>query len=215
MTQTLAISEQVKTLAEVESKFGLQPASDRSFFSEWHEDLPDLTEAEIARLNLLKQRYLYHRKHGAVAEGAVNLMMMSPLLEMAGFYDPPYLLQSEVTVNIEVTELDVIYRGRIDALVLQEQLWIVLVESKRSTFSFDVAIPQALTYMVGRGLSDRPLFGLVSNGGQFMFIKLLRESSSLYGFSDEFSLYRQRNELCDVLKVLKQRGQAVLDQEIR
>jgi hypothetical protein len=207
MTQTLAVSEHLTTLAEVETKFGLQPASDRDFFTEWYKNLPDLSEAEIARLSLFKERYLYHRKHGALAEGAVNFVVMSPLLEIAGFYDPPFLLQSEVSVNIEVTELDTIYRGRIDALVLQEQLWILLIESKRTTFNFDVAIPQALTYMVSHAQVDRPVFGLVSNGGQFMFIKLLRRDNLQYALSDEFSLYRQRNELCDVLKVLKRLGQ--------
>jgi hypothetical protein len=206
MPQTLAISDHLKTLAEVETAFGLRPASDRSFFTEWSEDLPELTEEEIARLNLFKQRYLYHRKHGAIAEGAVNFIIMSPLLEMAGFYDPPYLLQSEVSVNIEVSDLDVTYRGRVDALVLQDQLWIVLLESKRATFNFDMAIPQALSYMVSHVRDDRPVFGLVSNGGQFMFIKLVQHMGLQYGLSDEFSLYRQRNELWDVLKVLKRLG---------
>lgn len=206
MPRTLAISEHLKTLAEVETTFGLRPAGDRSFFTEWSEGLSELTEEETVRLNLFKQRYLYHRKHGAIAEGAVNFVIMSPLLEMAGFYDPPYLLQSEVSVNIEVEDLDVVYRGRIDALVLQERLWVVLLESKRATFNFDMAIPQALSYMVSHVQGDRPIFGLVSNGGQFMFIKLMQQMGLQYGLSDEFSLYRQRNELCDVLKVLKRLG---------
>jgi hypothetical protein len=203
MPQALAVSEHLKTLAEVETVFGLRSSGDRSFFTEWSEELPELSEEEIARLNLFKQRYLYHRKHGPIAEGAVNFMIMSPLLEMAGFYDPPYLLQSEVSVNIEVEDSDVVYRGRIDALVLQERLWVVLLESKRTMFNFDMAIPQALSYMVSHGQRDRPAFGLVSNGGQFMFIKL---AGLQYGLSDEFSMYRQRNELWDVLKVLKRLG---------
>jgi hypothetical protein len=207
MSQTLAISEHLKTLADVEKTFGLKPASDRSFFTEWFEGLPELTEDEIARLNLFKQRYLYHRKQGAIAEGAVNFIILSPLLEMAGFYDPPYLLQSEVSVNIEVEDLDVVYRGRIDALVLQERLWIVLLESKRATFNFDMAIPQALSYMASHAQGDRPVFGLVSNGGQFMFIKLMQQMGLQYSLSDEFSLYRQRNELWDVLKILKRLGE--------
>jgi hypothetical protein len=215
MSQTLAISEHLKTLAEVETTFGIRPNSDRSFFTEWSEGLPELSEEEIARLNLFKQRYLYHRKHGAIAEGAVNFIIMSPLLEMAGFYDPPYLLQSEVSVNIEVEDLDVIYRGRVDALVLQERLWVVLLESKRATFNFDMAIPQALSYMVsyvqgvdlGSLEEHRSVFGLVSNGGQFMFIKLMQQMGLQYSLSDEFSLYRQRNELCDVLKILKRLGE--------
>lgn len=208
MPRTLAISEHLKTLAEVETVFGLRPAGDQSFFTEWSEGLSELTEEETVRLNLFKQRYLYHRKHGAIAEGAVNFIIMSPLLEMAGFYDPPYLLQSEVSVNIEIEDLDVVYRGRIDALVLQERLWVVLLESKRATFNFDMAIPQALSYMVSHVQGDRPVFGLVSNGGQFMFIKLMQQMGLQYGLSDEFSLYRQRNELCDVLKVLKRLGKS-------
>jgi hypothetical protein len=206
MVQSLAISENIITLAEVEAKFGLKPAVDRAFFTEWYDGLPELGEEEIVRLNLCKQRYLYHRKHGALAEGAVNFVVMSLLLELASFYDPPFLLQSEVSVNIEVADLDVIYQGRIDALVLQEQLWILLLESKRTTFNFDIAIPQALTYMVSHAQIDRPIFGLVSNGGQFMFLKLLRQNELRYALSDEFSLYRERNELCDVLKILKRLG---------
>jgi hypothetical protein len=51
------------------------------------------------------------------------------------------------------------------------------------------------------------LFGLVSNGGQFMFIKLMNQMGLQYSLSDEFSLYRQRNELWDVLKILKRLGE--------
>jgi hypothetical protein len=48
---------------------------------------------------------------------------------------------------------------------------------------------------------------LVSHGGQFMFLKLMRQDECLYGLSDEFSLYRQRNELCDVLGYHRKAGQ--------
>lgn len=40
-----------------------------------------------------------------------------------------------------------ILQGRIDALVLQNRLWIVLIESNKTTFDLKLAIPQTLTYM--------------------------------------------------------------------
>ncbi|MEM9164088.1 MAG: hypothetical protein AAGC54_13600 [Cyanobacteria bacterium P01_F01_bin.4] len=84
MVQTLAIAETVKTLAEAESRLNLRPATDPAFFTEWSDSLPTISEADQARLNLIKQRYLYHRKNGYLAEGTVNFIVMAPLLELAG-----------------------------------------------------------------------------------------------------------------------------------
>lgn len=36
------------------------------------------------RLDQIKQRYLYHRQYGHLLEGAVNFIVIAPLLEMAG-----------------------------------------------------------------------------------------------------------------------------------
>jgi hypothetical protein len=33
---------------------------------------------------------LYHRAEGDLPEGTVMLLVMSPLLAIAGFYDPPF-----------------------------------------------------------------------------------------------------------------------------
>lgn len=209
MGQTLAITEAVKTLAEVETKFNLKPAVAQQFFHEWQQNLPELTLAEAARLDLIKQRYLYHRKHGPLAEATVNFIVIAPLLEMAGFYDPPFLLRSEVPVQIQAEDQEQIYRGRIDALVLQEQLWILILESKQTTFSTGVALPQALAYMIASPNPERPVYGLVSNGEYFMFLKLLNQEQGEYAFSNDFSVYQQQNTLFDVLKILKQLGQII------
>ncbi|MFM7372413.1 MAG: type I restriction endonuclease, partial [Sphaerospermopsis kisseleviana] len=93
------------------------------------------------------------------------------------------------------------YHGRIDALVLNNNLWIVLVEAKRSSFSFLVAVPQALTYMTASPNGDKPTYALVTNGDHFMFVKL---QQSQYDLSDDFSLFkRSSNELYRVLQILK------------
>jgi hypothetical protein len=200
VVQVLAVTDYIDSLAEVETQFKLSRNNDPLFFTEYSRDLPELSVAEQQRLDLIKQRYLYHRQYEHLLEGAVNFIVIAPLLEMAGFYDPPFHLRSEASIQLELEdENDKIYRGRIDSLILQEHLWIILVESKRTSFSADVALPQAIAYMAANPHRDRSTFGLVSNGAYSIFVKLDR---SQYGFSEDFSLNRQQNELYDVLRVL-------------
>ena len=122
---------------------------------------------------------------------------------------PPFRLRSEVSVKFEVEDEDEILRGRIDSLVVLDRLWILLVESKQTSFNMDVALPQALAYMMITPEPEKPTYGLVSNGAYCMFLKLVQGARSHYALSSDFSFYRQRNELWDVLKILKQIGQRI------
>ncbi len=84
------------------------------------------------------------------------MVLLSPLLELAGFYQAPYKFRAEVSTAIEaIGDNDEILRGRIDALVLQNQLWIVLIESKKATFDLELALPQTLAYMAA---TPNPIF---------------------------------------------------------
>lgn len=209
MVAIIPIAENITTLAQVEDKFNLTQADSDEFFSEWFEGLPEITDQEKEILDRVKTRYHYHRKGGTLAEGAVNLMVLSPLLELAGFYDYPFTISAEPTVQISVEDKEEIYRGRIDVLVLQEQFWLLVVESKRTTFNMDIAIPQALAYMMAHPIQNKPAYGMVTNGSYFMFLKLVKGDSPQYALSDDFSLYRRRNELYDVLRVLRRIGRAI------
>ena len=51
-----------------------------------------------------------------------------------------------------------------------------------------------------------PLFAMVTNGGEFFFLKLNRQETPQYDISRIFSLLPMQNELYDVLKVLKRLG---------
>ncbi len=200
MVQVLAITDYIDSLAEAETRFGISRNDEPSFFTEWSSDLPELTNGEKERLDLIKQRYLYHRQYGHLLENVVNFIVIAPLLELAGFYDPPFRLRSEVSVRLEIEDRDKkVYQGRIDSLVIQENFWIILVEAKRTSFNIEVALPQALAYMSANPQPQKASFGLVSNGAYSMFVKL---EQSQYGFSDDFSLNRQHNELYDVLRIL-------------
>lgn len=200
MVQLLAVTDYITSLAEAERVYGLSASSDFAIaFPEWTTQLQPLPSADKDRLDLIKQRYLYHRRHGHLLENAVNFLVISPLLELAGLYDPPYLLRSETSVRFQMPdENDRIYQGRIDALVVLDQLWVVLVESKRTSFNMTTALPQALAYMASQ-VQQSPTYGLVSNGEYSVFIKL---EDKQYAFSDDFSLNRRSNQLYDVLQIL-------------
>lgn len=205
MPPTLAVTDVVMTLNQAEIQFNLCRAENLQFFSEWLADLPTLTEQKQASLDHIQQVYLYQRSKGVLAEGTVNILLTSPLLYLAGLCDPPFTIRAEAPVKIELADGETTLQGRIDALVLHERIWVVVVEAKRTSFPVLDAIPQTLAYMMARPTPEKPSFGLVTNGDQFIFVKAVQVPVPQYDFSDDFSLVaRRRNELWDVLRILKQ-----------
>ena len=138
---------------------------DDEFFTEWFEDLPELSDTEKVALSSIRQRYVYHRNDGPLLEGTVNLVVVSPLLTVAGFLDPPFKIRSPESVKISIDDPDEIIKGLIDVLVVQEQLWIVVVGSKRNTIPVTAALPQILAYMMAGLSGNEPIFGLVRGKG--------------------------------------------------
>ena len=199
MAQTLAVTDYITSLAEAERLLNLSASNEPNFFNEWLTELPTVTNTEQQRLDQIKQRYFYHRQYGHLLENAVNFLVISPILELAGFYDPPFHLRSEVSVKFELEDKDkTVYQGRIDSLVVKDNLWVILVEAKRTSFNMTVALPQALTYLATHS-QTYPCYAWVSNGEYSMFVKCDRHT---YAFSDDFSLNRRQNELYNVLQIL-------------
>ncbi|MBE9063080.1 hypothetical protein [cf. Phormidesmis sp. LEGE 11477] len=213
MAQILAVSEIITTFRQVEQKLGLSLSDDPDFFLEWSSDLPSLTAAERSRLDEVRKNYLYQISDGALLEETIKLVILLPLLELAGFYSTPYKFRAEVPVEIEALgDNNEILRGRIDGLVLLEQLWVVVIESKQTTFDLEMALPQTLAYMAASPRRDLPLYGMVANGSSYLFVKTLGDSPQerlrqRYGVSDLFGTRLQsRNNLHEVLKILKYLG---------
>ncbi|MGB3204363.1 MAG: restriction endonuclease subunit R [Crinalium sp.] len=198
------------TLGDLIDKFNLQRATDEQFFTEWLTDLPQLSEVEKQTLDRVKNNYLYLIERYSMSESIVKMVVLSPLLDLAGFYQPPYRVEGEPSVEIVVENEGEIVRGQIDVLVLHHQLWILVVESKRNTASIEVGIPQALAYMLGNPNREKPTFGLVTNGTSFMFLKLTKQGTPQYARSDQFSIFRQDNELYTVVSILKRLGNLLL-----
>ncbi|MEO0540907.1 MAG: type I restriction enzyme HsdR N-terminal domain-containing protein [Cyanobacteria bacterium P01_A01_bin.105] len=193
-----AVTQAITTLAEAEQLLGITRSEDPASFMEWQQSLPTLTATEQSALDELHRRYLYQRSEGHLLEGTVTLLFASPLLTVAGFYDPPFKLRAEVPVELVINDGEETLQGRIDVLVLKNYLWVVVLESKKTTLSAWSALPQTLAYLTAN--PDRPSFGLLTNGDDIIFVKL---SSSQYTLSRVFAPLVTRQDLYGVMQVLK------------
>lgn len=205
---TIAATQAITTLREAHERFHLSRVTDEPFFNEWRESLPVLTTAEVAELTHLKNRYLYYMEEGEISEGTANVIMISPLLGALGLCDPPYRIRGEQWMRLALetdTEAGpLLLEGRIDALTLQGHLWLVVLEGKRGGFSVLQAIPQTIAYMIGNPNPELPVFGLVTNGYDYLFLKLVQGSSPRYALSHNFTLLSdEQNNLLQVGRILK------------
>lgn len=204
MSQTLPIEK--VTLYDLEQRFNLILETDLAFFSEWQRNLPELTAMEDERLVRIEAAYA-NLERRSLLENTVKLAILSPLLDLAGFFLPPFYIETELTVEIIEEERDIQLRGRIDVLVLMEKLWLLVIESKRAAFSLKVGIPQALAYMLASPQSKQsghPTFGLVTNGSSFVFLKLVREQEMTYYAKSKEFILGQDQGLTLTLQIMKQ-----------
>ncbi|MBD2569933.1 type I restriction endonuclease subunit R [Anabaena lutea] len=210
MVSIVGITDTIKSLSDLQTRCNLHPAEDENFFNEWLTDLPQLNQQEQSGVTRIKQRYDYHRVDGLLLEGTINLLVVSPLLELAGFLDSPYRIRSPYGINLEIEEPEETIRGFIDVLVVQEKLWIFVVESKRNSIPVVAAIPQLLAYMLTTPHRDKSVFGMATNGDEFIFIKIAITDKPQYEVSRTFSLFPRRHELAEVLQILKRLGKAIM-----
>lgn len=209
---SIAVTDAITTLAEAEARFHLTRTEAEQFFPEWYGDLPTLTETEETGLAELRRRYLYQRSQGHLLESTVMLLFASPLLTLAGFYDPPFfIVRAEESVQLLLTDSEEVLQGRLDVLVLKEQFWVVVLESKKTALSVWSALPQTLAYLAANPYPERPSFALMTNGDDSVFVKLAQTKGRQYNFSRSFAALASHQELQHILQGLKQLGRVVAD----
>jgi hypothetical protein len=190
-------------LAYLKERFGLQQIEDETFFTEWLDNLPEITDLEKQYLDRVKSNFLNLAQRPPILENAVKMVVLSPLLDLAGFYSQPFSIGTEESIEISIEDEGEVIRGRIDILVIQKQLWLLVIESKRAGISLLENIPQALAYMLASPNQEKPVFGLLTNGSHFLFLKLTKTDIPMYDVSDEFTLLKRKNELYEVIAILK------------
>jgi hypothetical protein len=206
---SIAITEAITTIAEAERRFGLSRTEEEYFFPEWWRDLPPLSPGERSAADELRRRYLYQRSEGQLLEGTVILLLASPLLTLAGFYDPPFRVRAEESIKLILQDEEEILQGRIDVLVLLDKFWVVVLESKKTALSVWTALPQTLAYLIANPDPDRTGFAMVTNGDEILFVKLAGNDAKRYALSRVFAPFTSNRELENALQILKAIGQEI------
>ena len=189
---------------ELSTHFQLAEVEDDAFFLEWQTDLLPLTAAEMQFLDKVKAGYLNLLRHPPLLERTVQMAVLGPMLFLADCFLPPFHIQTEKTIAIADQEDGVIIRGQLDILLLKERLWVMAIESKRPDYSIEVGLPQLLAYMLANPADSQPTYGLVTTGGEYIFLKLVKDEQPKYATSDQFVLRKRDNaEFYEVFKILK------------
>jgi hypothetical protein len=201
------------TLYDLEKSFNLTLCDRADFFPEWTIDHLLISKAvsrkEKEQLDHIKTNYIHLSKRPMLEE-MVKMVVLSPLLDMAGFYQPPFYSIAEKSVKISVKDENLTIRGKIDVLVLQERFWILVIESKQVGVSLQKGIPQAIAYMLANPNRQKDVYGMVTNGSNFIFLKLSWQDIPIYGISDEYTLMRHDNDLYEILQILKAIGTVIV-----
>ncbi len=208
MVQTIPASQ--IDLYTLEENFGLKRTDEPTFFPEWQENLPELTDLEKQELAQVKADYLRLSKR-PMLEPLVKMVVLSPLLKAAGFYREPFFLSAEKQIKITSEDEETIITGKIDILVYTPQFWVLVIEAKRVEYSLQVGIPQILAYMLDSPELEQPAFGFVTNGSEFRFVKLLKIDSTQYGLSRLFSIDSEE-DLYTVVSIFKRLAKLVIQQ---
>jgi hypothetical protein len=201
MTQTL----QAKNigLGFLRDSFGLQYVEDPSFFPEWQTALADVRPQEKQQLDQIYLGYINQIQSPPLLEKTIQLIVVAPLLFLAGLYLPPFQIQAEKPIEISENDDGVIIRGSLDILLLRDGFWAMVIESKRASFSIEAGLAQMLAYMLSAPHKDRDCYGLIASGSDFIFVKLIQdETGPKYSTSDQFGM-RRSGDLYEVFRILK------------
>jgi hypothetical protein len=193
------------THEELIDHFNLSHFQDDGFFPEWETDLPELSDSEKISLDKIRSGYSNLIDQSSFIEKLVQISVLGPLLFLADCFLPPFKIHTEKSIEIsDEAEDGVVIRGQLDIVLLKDGLWVMAIESKSPTYSLRAGLPQLLAYMLAHPNGDRACYGMVTTGGEFIFVKLVTGEIPRYSTSDQFVLQRRHeNQLYDVFRILK------------
>ncbi|NEP42040.1 MAG: hypothetical protein F6K35_23600, partial [Okeania sp. SIO2H7] len=82
------------------------------------------------------------------------------------------------------------------------------IETKSKQYSIDTGLPQLLFYMLSNPVAEIPTFGLLTNGRNFQFVKVMEGEKREYALSYDLSINRN-DDFYYVFRVLKRLGYLV------
>ena len=130
MTQTIQAKD--IDLRYLIDRFGIQLVENDQFFREWQDNFPEINDLDKQLLDKVKAGFINLLNYPPLLEDVVRMAVLDPILFIADFYLNPFYVKSEESVDIVTEDDGVIIKGRIDTLVLKDQFWVMVIESKKS-----------------------------------------------------------------------------------
>lgn len=176
--------------------------------------LEPLTEFEQQEIVQIRNDFRHYILAGKVYEGLVKALTTFPLLRLAGFYRYPIQISVEEDIaDVKITDEDTIITGRFDILAVNKDtpkdtdvpFWLLVIEAKNSAIEVRQGLPQLLTYAFKSLEEQASVWGLVTNGLQYLFVHLRRENPPMYQLMPELHLMDSERSI-QLLQVLKAIG---------
>ncbi|NET58895.1 MAG: restriction endonuclease subunit R [Symploca sp. SIO2E6] len=151
--------------------------------------LEPLTEFEQQELAQIRDDFENYLIEGKVLEGQVKLLVIAPLLRLAGFYRSPVKISLEQDIDMIVVEdQDTKITGRFDLLAVNQEhpttrdiaFWLLVIESKNSSINSLEGLPQLLTYAHQSLKHQKLVWGLSTNGTDYRFVLIKPGNPSTY-----------------------------------
>jgi hypothetical protein len=193
-------------LGEVKERLQVEEVLDPGFFPEW-QNLPlDLTDTDRQMLDQLRIDFC-ERQESPSPIPIVKPFSWLPLMRTAGLTSSSNPAEPIIDIDLSYDDKygDVqIVRGTIEIMISHDRFWQAIIETQPEHSHVMQVLPKVLTDMMGRTPSTQPIFGLCTNGTEFVFVKLVRDRENRYALSPMFSMYRQTdNDLYQVVTILR------------
>ena len=173
--------------------------------------LEPLTEFEQQELVQIQNDFEYYLSANKVSEGLVKALTTFPLLRLAGFYRYPIQISLEEDIaDIRIEDEDTIITGRFDILAVSKTtqttantpFWILVIEAKNSALEVRQGLPQLLTYAYKSLEQQSSVWGLATNGLQYLFVHIQQGNPPSYQLMPELHLMESERSI-QLLQVLK------------
>ncbi|HEY9602371.1 MAG TPA: restriction endonuclease subunit R [Allocoleopsis sp.] len=201
------------TLSQVHQLLNFEERFDGSFTS-WL-SLEPLTDSERQDLFQIRDDFRSYLIEGKVLEGQIKLLVIGPLLRLAGFYRSPIKISLELDIaSIVIEDEDKTITGRFDILAVNKQqptatdvaFWVLVIEAKNSAVNSLEGLPQLLTYAYQSLERQKLVWGLTTNGMHYQFVLLRQGNPPTYQQMPLLNLMDSESaiQLLQVLKAIRQ-----------
>jgi hypothetical protein len=172
-TSMVTLKARQLKLSEVHTLLGYEPKLDGRFQD--YLQLSSLDEQELTSLTDIRTNFFRYLNRAKISEGQAREISVSPLLQLAGYHQPPIYLEIEEDIDrIYIEDQNTYIIGRLDVVAVRQEpaacpLWILVVESKNTEASEIVGLAQMLAYAYSSLERQSSVWGLVTNGLNYRF----------------------------------------------